>query len=73
MFESVPLVVGEVEDQYEPHRVAVEGRRQRPEPLLSRRVPQLQLDPLAPAATVERGVRHPLFSATVIVRAEASS
>ena len=67
MFASLPLVVGEVEDQYEPHRVAVEGRRQRPEPLLSRRVPQLQLDPLAPAGTVERGVSHPLFSAMFIV------
>ena len=55
-------MVGEIEDQYEPHRVAVEGRRQRAEPLLPRRVPQLQLDPLAPPGAVQRGVRHPLLS-----------
>ena len=64
----LPLVVGEIEDQYEPHRVAVEGGRQRAEPLLPGRVPQLQLDPLAPPGAVQRGVRHTLLSTNFTVQ-----
>lgn len=47
------LLVGDVEDQDEAHRVAVEGRRQAAEPFLAGRVPQLQVYPVVDAV---RGV-----------------
>ena len=55
---SLPLKVGEVEDENEGHRVPEEGGGQRPEPLLPRGVPHLQLDPLTSPSAVQRGVSH---------------
>ena len=38
------LLVGDVVDQHDPHGPAIVGRGDRPEPLLSRRVPDLEFD-----------------------------